>query len=92
MKKTLLMLSVLFVFALASCSSRPEIPKSDGGRGDNAVTTTVTTASTMVVDTSADATIDGIGTDTSGVDSTEKELSSSELGDLDSAFADVDNI
>ncbi|MBI2557821.1 hypothetical protein HYW20_00720 [Candidatus Woesearchaeota archaeon] len=40
----------------------------------------------------SDAAVDAVGTDINNVDSVEKDLSTNDLGDLDSGLSDVENI
>ena len=82
MKKMILLAIILLIFVYA-CQPRTDAMQKPSESQ---------TEPTETIQTTGDATTDSFGNDMNNVNNEEKELSSSELEDIDSGFSDVENI
>ncbi|MBL7056253.1 hypothetical protein ISS07_05040 [Candidatus Woesearchaeota archaeon] len=78
-KITIAFLAILALFMFLGCSSQPA-PEQDSG------------ATEVITETPAETPVEEVAEEISEVDTTEEELDTSELNDLDSVLSDIENI
>ena len=83
MKKILAICIILLMIAVACQQGVKKAPAENVQAGGSQATTATTTG---------DATVDSVGNDLNKVNTDEKDLSTNNLGDVDSGLQDVQNI
>ena len=77
MKRILLSIFIFLLISIVACQQAAK---------------TVTTTTAPATHTTGDAAVDAVGKDMNSTDSVEKDLSTDDLGNLDSGLSDVQNI